>query len=107
MKIEINNRRKVLAIQEEFALAFPDLRIEFYEKPSKPGGSPSIKLMKSGGKTLTECRAVHNEGVITIRPGMTVGEVKGNFSDVFGLSVEILQNTKTGEEKTMDNTVLG
>ncbi len=92
-----------MGIQEEFNLYFPNLRIEFHKKPSKSGGAPTSEMVKSNSKTLAACRAVHNEGVITILPGMTIGDVKQNFSDVFGLSVEIFD--KSGSVK--DNKVLG
>ena len=97
MRIEINNNRKIFAIQEEFNSSFPNLKIEFYEKPSKPGGSPSGKKVNSNSKTLAECRAVHNTGSISILPGMTVGELNQNFRDVYGLTTVISQNSESNE----------
>ncbi len=93
MRIEINNNRKIFAIQEQFNNAFPNLQIEFYEKPSKPGGSPSVKKVSSSSKTLTECRSVHNTGSISILPGMTAGELNQNFRDVYGLTTDIYQKS--------------
>ena len=110
MKIEINNNRKILSIQEEFKAEFPNLNIMFYEKPSKPGGSPSTKMVTSSAKFLAECRAIHNSGHISISPQMMVGDLKQNFRDVFGLAIEIfpkLSNdvpgkTHMGDEITLD-----
>ncbi|MEO6883913.1 MAG: hypothetical protein ABI199_07800 [Bacteroidia bacterium] len=93
MKIEINNRRKVFAVQEEFNHFFPNLKIEFYEKSNKSGGSPSEKLEKQSSKTLEECRTMHNDGFITISQEMSVGELKQRFRDVYGLSIDVLKKT--------------
>jgi len=89
MKIEINNFRKIFAIKEEFNVFFPDLEIEFYEKPNTSGGSPSEKLVKHDSKNLGDCRVIHNSGFLSIFPGMTAGELKHNFSNIFGLSIEL------------------
>ena len=97
MRIEINNQRKIFAIQEEFKNAFPNLKIEFYEKPSKPGGSASGKKVKSSSKTLAECRAVHNSGSISVLPGMTASELNQNFRDVYGLTTIIFQESRNNK----------
>jgi hypothetical protein len=96
MKMVINNNRKIFAIQNEFNALFPGLKIVFFAKPSKPGAPPSIKLVKEESKTLQECRAIHHEGVIEILPTMDISEIKENFRDQFGLSVEIIQ--QSGED---------
>jgi hypothetical protein len=110
MKIEINNHRKIFAIQEEFYKIFPGLKIEFHEKSGKAGGSPSTKLVKSSSKTLAECRTMHNSGFISIKPGMTAGEVIQNFSDVYGLSVEIFRSSENNtqlQSPVSEKTILG
>ena len=89
MKITINDHRKVLAVQQEFNKVFPDLRLEFHSKPSKAGAAPSEKLVKHRGKTLLECRSTHEKGEIELNPSMSVEEIRENFRDAFGLSVEI------------------
>ena len=43
MKIVINNKRRIFAIQEEFSTMFPGLVIAFFAKPSRPGAAPSKK----------------------------------------------------------------
>jgi len=89
MKIVINNNRKIFAIQEEFSKMFPGLNIEFCAKPSRPGASPSKKLIRQSSKTLQDCRAISKEGTIDILPSMNVSDLKENFRDVYGLSIEI------------------
>ncbi len=108
MKIEINNNRKILAIQKEFTNIFSNLNIEFYEKPDKQSGSSAKKIIKSN-KTLAECRAVHNSGFITILSGMSVGELKQNFRDVFGLNIDIFKNylsDSIAKSAMSDNNIL-
>ena len=56
MEITINDHRKIFAIQKEFSDMFPFLRLEFYSKPHKAGGSASEKLMKHISKSIAECR---------------------------------------------------
>ncbi len=93
MKISINDHRKIHAIQEEFNMVFPYLKIEFFSKPHTSGGQSSKKLMKSNSKTLGECRTIHNKGEIVINPEMTVDELEQRFMDVYGLSVQVFRKS--------------
>ena len=93
MFIDINNHRKVFAIQEEFNQVYENLQLLFYEKPSKPGGTSSDEIMDKSSKTLAACRAIDHAGFISITPEMTVGELKQHFSDVFELTIDIFQRT--------------
>jgi hypothetical protein len=102
MKIVINSSRRISAIQEEFSTMFPGLTLAFYAKPSHPGAAPSTKLIRHSGKTLQDCRINSNDGTIEILPTMNIAELKQNFRDVFGLSVEILKKTK---DSSYGNTV--
>lgn len=96
MKIVINNHRKIFAIQQEFSSMFHQLRIGFHAKPSKPGAAPSIKLVVHSGRTLQDCRAISKQGTIEILPSMNMSDLKENFRDAFGLSVEIFRKTVNG-----------
>lgn len=93
MKIMINDRKKISAIQQEFNKLFPYLKIEFFTKPHKPGGGSPKKLMEYSNKTLGECRTIHNKGSISIIPNMTVADFEQNFNDVFGLSVQVFRKS--------------
>ena len=102
MKITINDRRKIFAIQEDFNKLFPYLKIEFFSKPHKAGGASAKKLIKHGSKTLGECRTVHSAGSITITPQMTVTDLEQNFADVYGLSTQVFRKSgKTWLETTV------
>jgi hypothetical protein len=93
MKILINDRRKIHAIQEDFNKQFPYLKLEFFSKPHKVGGASPKKIMKVPGKTLGECRTIHDSGTMTITPQMTVADLEQNFRDVYGLSVQVFRKS--------------
>lgn len=93
MKIQINDHRKIYAIQEEFNKMFPWLKLEFFSKPHRMGGPSPKSQVVSASKTLGECRTVHDTGTITITPLMSVGELEQSFRDVYGLSVQVFRKS--------------
>lgn len=93
MKILINDHRKIFALQKEFSEMFPYLKLEFFGKPHKVGAPSSKKIMKHPSKTIGECRTIHNKGTLTITPNMIVADLEQNFSDVYGLSVQIFRKS--------------
>jgi hypothetical protein len=99
METVINNNRKVYAIQKEFNTLFPKLKIQFYAKPANPNGEHSPKLITKSSKSLKDCRAIHEEGIIEILPSMTIAELKSRFSDTYGLFIEINHMSTDGTEQ--------
>ena len=93
MKIEINDRRKIFAIQEEFNMHFPYLKLEFFTKPHTSRGESTKQLIKHNSKTLGECRIIHKTGQITINESMTVSELEQHFRDVYGLEIQIFRKS--------------
>lgn len=93
MKILINDHRKLFAIQKEFGEMFPYLKLEFFGKPHKVGAPSSKKIMKHPSKTIGECRVIHNKGILTITPNMTVADLEQGFSDVYGLSIQVFRKS--------------
>jgi len=93
MKIAINDRRKIQAIQESFSEMFPYLKIEFFVKPHKAGVPSSKKIMKNSSKTIGECRTVHSNGTMTILPNMTVADLVDGFNETFGLFVRVFRKS--------------
>ena len=91
MKIVINNHRKIFAIQAEFSKLFPALKLGFYAKPNNPKAAPSDKLILHSNHTLQDCRAVSKQGIMEMLPTMSITDLKNNFRDIFGLSVDIFQ----------------
>jgi len=105
MKIQINDHRKIFAIQEEFNKLFPRLKFELLGKPNKTGSSASTKIYKSN-KTLGDCRIKHTSGELTITPNMTAADLKQILSDKFGLSIALYRKSGSEWEETTDNNKL-
>jgi hypothetical protein len=93
MRIDINNHRKIFAIQEEFTNEYQNLQLSFHQRPSKSGATPSKEFVESSSKTLSACRESGHAGFITISPEMTVGELKQHFRDVFEITIDIFHRT--------------
>jgi hypothetical protein len=89
----INDHRKIFAIQEEFNIVFPYLKLEFFSKPNKAEGTSAKKFIKNNSKTLGDCRTLHNKGNITLTRNMTVTDLEQGFRDVYGLGVEVFRKS--------------
>ena len=89
----IHDNRKISAIQEEFNVAFPYLKLEFFDKPHSPGQASAKKSLRQSNKTLGECRTIHNKGTIEINANMTVSDLEQRFSDVYGLGVQVFRKS--------------
>ena len=90
MKITINDHRKLYAIREDFSNMFPQLDLLFYARPDHQKSGVSKKMITHQNKTIGECRIIHNKGVLTITPQMTVAELEDSFSSIYGLSVNVM-----------------
>ncbi|GHN02670.1 hypothetical protein WSM22_41590 [Cytophagales bacterium WSM2-2] len=102
MKIQINDHRKVFAVQEEFSQLFPNLKIEFYKKPSKVGEAAAKRLIKSSS-TLGDSRVVHTKGELTLKGLMTISDLQQSLSDTYGLSAVVLRKSGKGWIETTEN----
>jgi len=91
MQITINDHRKLYALQKEFASLFPNLKLEFFAKPSHLKGEASSKPIDTYSKTVAECRNIHTKGTLTISGGMTIADLQSSFSDIYGMHVSILK----------------
>lgn len=91
--ITINDKLKIVALQEEFNHLFPYLNLEIFSKPHKAGEGSAKKIMASNTKTLGEFRSKHNSGTMNITPEMTVAELEQQFADVYGLSVQVFRKS--------------
>jgi hypothetical protein len=102
MKLQINDHRKIFAVQEEFNKLFPHLKIEFMSKPNKVGGQSSGKVLESS-KKLGDCRVVHNKGELTLLPSLTAADLKQTFSDTYGLAIAIFHKSINGWNEISNN----
>ena len=94
MRIKINDKRKISAIQKEFSASFPYLRIEFFLRPDKRKVAYNkLNLIIPENKTIGDFRKVHNETSVTITPGMKVSKLEQVFKDDFGLYVQVFRKS--------------
>jgi hypothetical protein len=93
MKVEIEDKRKILDLQNDFNKAFPYLKIEFFSIAHKEGDGTAKKYMIANTKTLGECRKQHTNGSFTINSKMTVTELESRFNTIYGLSVQLFRKS--------------
>lgn len=93
MKITINDKRKIFAIQEEFTHVFPYLKLEFFAKPHRAFGGSSKKIIKQNSKTLGDCRTIHKNGELNVTPSMTVSELERRLRDIYGLNAQVFRKS--------------
>jgi hypothetical protein len=96
-KIEINNLRKVIAVQKEFSEIFPHLRIDFHLKPHQSHGENTPKMAKKTKLRIGDCRVHSHTGYLYLNEEMTVKEFKSYLTNEFGLAVEIFQKIEKGK----------
>jgi|ERR1051326_6773002 hypothetical protein len=108
MQIIIHDHRKIFAIQKGFNEKFPYLKLEFFAKSHRPGGTSPKKLMKNSSEILSECRSIHNSGTLTVTPQMTVTDLEQNFADGYGLFVQVFRKSGNAwlETTVTDNWTL-
>jgi len=93
MKLTISDNRKIHQIQEEFSRIFPYLKIEFFNEPHAPGMPSPRSTMKRLHSTLALCRSIHTNGTLTVVPEMTVSDLEQNFTNLYGLSVQVFRKS--------------
>ena len=90
-QINIEDNRRIKSIQEEFNAIFPYLKLEFYVDDANNTPLSSRKIRLIDGRTIADCRNIHNSGVITIFPEMSVLDMENIFFQSFGISVQVLR----------------
>lgn len=108
MILNINDNQFIIDLQERFAECFPYLKIEFYEKPSACGKIPPKHQMLPGNLRISDCRRIHDPGLLDIKSYYKTGRVELDFKEIFGLHVQIFRqeaNRWTGTCKTKNLTL--
>lgn len=93
MKIDIEDSKTLLEIQQEFSGIFPYLKIEFFSKPHSVGKGTEKKFMRSGQEKLNEVAARVNGKTLDIDPEMSVAELERTFDEKFGLHVQVFRRS--------------
>ena len=91
--ISTNGRKKLKTLQDDFNDKFPNLKIEFFSKPTidDKGESTSSgsKYKIDNSKTLSEVRTKTGAGKISINGRKKVDTLEREFQDVFGLYIQV------------------
>lgn len=93
MKIRVSDDRKLSAIQADFNVLFPFLKVEFFKAPHKIGEGSMKSLIYENSKNVRDCRVRHEDGDLTISADMTVNELEESFLKNFGLSVQVFRKS--------------
>jgi glycerol-3-phosphate O-acyltransferase len=91
MHIEIHDHTKLREIQEVFSDFYPYLRIEFFREPHEKYESSAENALINPERTVADVKKTHISGLLEILPLNKVSEVEREFTERFGLSVQILR----------------
>lgn len=93
MKLQINNKTKIIDLQKVFSDAYPYLKIEFYSKPHREKQLSSAKDRISPGEIFSELDSFKGRNYINIGENRTVADVEAEFYDKFGIAVQVCRRT--------------
>ncbi|MEL6922988.1 MAG: hypothetical protein AAFO94_02995 [Bacteroidota bacterium] len=108
--MKITNDKKLIDVQREFTEHFPFLKLEFYQQEHDSGvGSPNA-LKLNPELTIGAVRSEASSGNLSIHGGQKVSTLEQNFSDQYGLHVQVfrragdiwMQTTRT-DDWTLSN----
>ncbi len=88
-KIEINNKRKIQAIQNEFNEFFPHLKIEFFNIHRSAIYNQIKEYVDGKSNLLVKCRERNNDGFLFLDEDIKANELKETFYKDFGLNIDI------------------
>lgn len=88
-KIEINNKRKIQAIQNEFNEFFPHLKIEFYNIHHSAIYNQVREYVDGKSHFIANCREKNNDGYIFLDDEIKANELKETFNKDFGLNIDL------------------
>lgn len=91
--MKISDDRTIRSIQEEFNSKFPYLKLEFYNKPHEIGEGSQKQSLIDADKTIGAVRTIHTEGDLSINGHLKVGTLEQNFTDMYGLNVQIFRDS--------------
>ena len=100
MLVHIHDNLMLSDLQERFSKCFPSLKIEFYDNPNSLKGSSKQHTWISPSKNVGQVRRNHSEGALEIKSWYTVGRVEKEFSDKFGLNVQVFREENGGWVQT-------
>lgn len=88
-KIKLNNKRKLIDIQDEFQEYFPHLLIHFYETARVNSVFYPPQLIQDQEATLKQCRASDKEGYLYFDDDLSISQLKDLLKNNYDLYIEI------------------
>jgi hypothetical protein len=115
MRIKVNGKKKTSEIKDAFNEAFPFLKIEFVDKPHRPGEGTSLNHILSGNIAVHTINPDVPDDHITINPDQTVASLEHRFSSHFGLPIQVfrkqhdiwIETTRTDKMSLQEQNELG
>lgn len=96
MLLYIHDNRTLKELQDEFSLAFPYLRLEFFSKSHAAGVSSAEKNKLNVFMKLIAVRVSHRNGAVEIEDWHSVKSVEQMLQDDYMLPVQIFHFTSAG-----------
>jgi len=108
MYLEINDNTSLREIEETFSNYYPYLKIEFFYKSHKKYEASQETDRVDPNTVIRDLKRTHVSGVLEIQPLYRIADVEKEFSERFGLSIQILRKEKDHWEQTtgMDDFTL-
>lgn len=93
LKIQIDDRRRLVEIQKDFNTLFPFLKLEFFKVPHKVGQGSSKSLLQDANKFVRDCRSSFPGGYLEIKETMTVSQLEELIFSKHGLAAQVFRKS--------------
>lgn len=91
MILHIDESMTLGDIQDKFSRCFPNLKIEFYQKPHGFKETSSPEQVINPNVALARIRKKHSPGNLTILSSDKVGKVESMFKKLFDLNIQVFR----------------
>lgn len=89
----INNRSTIDSVKEDFNVAYPFLKIEFFKQAHIRGKGSHKKNMYPHNEKINSIRRNLAAGKITLSDNLTVNELENIFENKFGLHAQVFRKS--------------
>lgn len=93
MKLHIDDKMTIGQLKDQFSIAFPYLKLEFFKKPHETGGISAKQDLLDSRTVLAATRTNHSEGDFFFNGTTTVEQLESSFQNVFGISVQVYRKS--------------
>jgi hypothetical protein len=93
MKMLIEGSRLLQDVQQEFNVAYPFLKIEFFRPHNGTSVQSSAANMLKHSMLISDARRVLKDGVMDIYDSTIVSELEREFREIYGLHVQVFRKS--------------